>query len=46
MIPASSAAQLAKTMDLLGLHPCLTFWPSTLATSIMMAVPLLGSTAP
>ena len=46
MIPASSAAQLANTMDRLGLQPALSLEPNTLPTSIMMAVPLLGSTAP
>merc|ERR1712016_549510 len=36
---------LANTIERLGLQPALSLWPSTRATSIMMAVPLLGSTA-
>src|SRR6185295_4291825 len=44
--PYSSASQLHRKIERLGIHPCLRSSPNPRATSNIVDVPLFGSTAP
>src|SRR5579859_6543060 len=44
--PSSSASQLQKMIERFGFHPSFNSAPTPCTASSMLAVPLLGSTAP